>query len=111
MLLETPPRVVACQLATVVSETCLADRTVRQWYHDFKEGKRTDASDLPRSGRPQETTTQENMEEVKQLILDNDGMRTEDLIHETGIPETSLLRLLKEMAARKLVQMDPSRVD
>ena len=42
------------------------------------------------------------MVEVKQLILDNDGMRTEDLIHETGIPESSLLRLLKEMAAIKL---------
>ena len=41
------------------------------------------------------------MEEVKQHILDNDGMRT-DLINEAGIPESSFLRLLKEMAARKL---------
>ena len=39
VLLETPPSVVARQLATAVPETCLADRTVRQWYHDFKEGK------------------------------------------------------------------------
>ena len=36
VLLETPPSVVACQLATAVPETCLADRTVRQWYHGFK---------------------------------------------------------------------------
>ena len=50
------------------------------------------------------------MVEVKQLILDNDGMRT-GLIHETGIPESSLLLVLKETAARKLVQMDPSRAD
>jgi hypothetical protein len=42
------------------------------------------------------------MEKVKQLILDSDGMRTEDLIYETGIPETSLLRLLKEIRAKKL---------
>ncbi len=101
VLLETHPRVVACQLATAVPETHLAERTVRLWYHDFKEGIRTDVSDLPRSGRPRETS-QENMENVKQLILDSDGMRTEDLIYETGIPETSLLRLLKEIGARKL---------
>ena len=52
VLLETPPSVVACQLATAVPETCLVDRTVCQWYHDFKEGKRTDVSDLPGTGRP-----------------------------------------------------------
>lgn len=102
VLLETPPSVVACQLATAVPESHLAKRTVRLWYHDFKEGIRTNVSDLPRSGRPRETTTQESMEKVKQLILDSDGMRTEDLIYETGIPETSLLRLLKEIGARKL---------
>ena len=39
MLLETPPSVIACQLATAVTETCLADRTIRQWYHDFKENE------------------------------------------------------------------------
>jgi hypothetical protein len=102
VLLETHPRVVPCQLATAVPETHLAERTVRLWYHDFKEGIRTDVSDLPFSERLRETTSQENMENVKQLILDSDGMRTEDLIYETEIPETSLLRLLKEIGARKL---------
>jgi hypothetical protein len=102
VLLETPPHVVACQLATAVLETHLAERTVRLWYHDFKEGIRTDVSGLPRSGRPRETTNQDNIESVKQLILDSDGMRTEGLIYETRIPETSLLPLLKEIGARKL---------
>lgn len=102
VLLETPPRVVACQLATAVPESHLVERSVYRWYNDFKEGKRTDVSDLPRSGRPRETTSQESMENVKQLILDSDGMRTEDLIYETGIPKTSLLRLLQEIGARKL---------
>ncbi len=102
VLLETLPRVVTCQLTTAVPETHLAERTVRLWYHDFEERIRTDVSYLPRSGRPRETISQENMENLKQLILDSDGMRTEDLIYETGIPETSLLRLLKEIGARKL---------
>ena len=39
---------------------------------------------------------------VKQLILESDGMRTEDLLHETGFTKTSLLRLLHEIGAKKL---------
>jgi transposase len=101
-LLETPPRVVAAQLQTAVPATYLNEKSVYNWYNDFKDGKRTDITDLPRSGRPRETTTEENKEMVRQLILESDGMRTEDLLHETGIPNSSLMRLLNEIGARKL---------
>ena len=50
VLLESPPSVVTCQLANPVPETCLTDRTVRQWCHDFKVGKQADVSDLPSTG-------------------------------------------------------------
>ena len=102
VLLETPPRVVAAQLQTAVPATYLNEKSVYNWYNDFKDGKRTDITDLPRSGRPRETTTEENKEMVRQLILESDGMRTEDLLHETGIPNSSLMRLLNEIGARKL---------
>jgi len=41
-------------------------------------------------------------EQVKQLILESDGMRTNDLLYETGIPKTSLLTILSELKAKKL---------
>ena len=70
------------------------------WYNDFKGGNRTDISDLPR--RPRDTTTQDMKEQVKQLILESDGMRTNDLLYKTGIPKTSLLTILSELKAKKL---------
>jgi hypothetical protein len=39
---------------------------------------------------------------IGQLILESDGMRTEDLLYETKLSHTSLLRLLKEIGAKKL---------
>ena len=102
VLLDTPPTVVAAQLATIVPQTYLSQATVYRWYNDFKHGRRIDISDQPRSGRPRETTTEENKEMIRQLILESDGMRTEDLIHETGLSQIALSRILKEIGAKKL---------
>jgi len=90
VLLETAPRVVANQLALALPESHLSERTVYNWYNDFKDGRRTDIEDLPRSGRRRTTTDEETKEYVKELIMESEGMRTEDLLYETGIPKTSL---------------------
>lgn len=102
VLLDSPPKVVVAQLETAVPDSHLSKSTVYQWYSDFKNGKRTDVSDLPRPGRPQEATTEEIKEMIRQLILESDGMRTEDLLYETKLSHTSLLRLLEEIGAKKL---------
>jgi len=78
----------------------MTERSVYNWYNDFKDGKRTDVGDLSRSGRPRTSTTQDNKELVKDLILESDGMRTQDLLYETQIPETSLWRILTEIGAK-----------
>jgi hypothetical protein len=39
---------------------------------------------------------------VRQLILESDGMRTEDLLYETQLSHTSLWRILQEIGAIKL---------
>lgn len=102
VLIDTSPRVVLAQLKTAVPQTYLSEKTVYRWYNDFREGRRTDTGDLPKSGRPRETTTEDNKETIKQLILESDGMRFEDLMYESGIPKTSLLRILNEIGARFL---------
>ena len=56
VLLNTSPRVVASQLATALPQIYLNEKSVYNRYNDFKGGNRTDISDLPRSGRPLETT-------------------------------------------------------
>jgi hypothetical protein len=102
VLLDTAPRVVAAQLETALPDGHMKERTVYTWYGNFKQGKRTDVSDRPIPGRPREVTTEYNKEKVRQLILESEGMRTEDLLYETGFSESSLLRILSEINARKI---------
>ena len=57
VLLESAPKLVAAQLATAVPQSHLSERVVHNWYNYYKDERRTDTRDLPRSGRPRETTT------------------------------------------------------
>lgn len=102
VLLDTAPRVVATQLAEAVPQGHLQERVVYNWYEDFKHGRRTDVSDLPKPGRTRSVTTEDNKEMVRQLILESEGMRTEDLLYETQLSESGLLRILKEINAKKI---------
>ena len=65
VLLESAPSVVAAKLATIVPQSHLSESSVYNWYNDFKDGIRTDTADLPRSGRPRETTTEDNKETAR----------------------------------------------
>ena len=94
---------VSNDLAHISPASHMSRTQVYVWFKDFKEGKRVDIGDLPRSGRPRETTDEENKEWVKDLILESDGMNTNDLLYETNLPETSLRRLLNEIGARKIL--------
>ena len=102
VLLGTAPRVVAAQLETAAPDSHIGERQVYRWYNDFKEGTRTDVSDQPKPGRPRTVTNEENKEMIRQLILESDGMKTEDLIYETGMSHSTLHRLLTEINARKI---------
>jgi len=101
VLLDTAPRVVACQLATALPDSHLSEATVYRWYGHFKEGKRTDIEDLPRSGRTGKKTDEDTKEYIKELIMESEGMRTEDLLYETELPKTTLQRILTEIGAKK----------
>jgi len=102
VLLDTSPRVVAAQLQTALPKGHLSERQVYRWYNDFKDGTRTDIHDIPHPGRTRVVTNEEQKEKIRQLILDSEGMRTEDLEYETGISHSSLMRLLKEIGAKKV---------
>ena len=102
VLLDTAPIVVSSQLQTAVPQSHMSQTQVYFWYNEFKDGRRTDITDLPRSGRPREATNEENQEKDRQLILESEGMRTQDLLYETQLSHTSLMRILKEIKAKKL---------
>ena len=49
VLLDTSPRVVLAQLQTALPNTGLQQSAVYKWYGDFRDGKRTDITEQPRS--------------------------------------------------------------
>ena len=102
VLLETIPKVVHDNLVIALPDTHMSQTQVYEWYNDFKDGKRTSIEDSTRSGRRRTVTDEGNKEWVKELILESDGMRFSDLMYETGIPRTSLQRILTELGARKI---------
>ena len=57
-------------LQKVFEESGLTETGVCVWYKDFKSG-RTMIEDLPLSGRPSTTNTEENVEKVKEIVLEN----------------------------------------
>ncbi|XP_050317891.1 protein GVQW3-like [Bactrocera neohumeralis] len=59
---------------------------VYDWYESFKEG-REEVNDLPRSGRPSTSSTEENVDKIKEMVLENrlrEIAQIMDLSHETA---------------------------
>ena len=54
------------------------------WYNRFKEG-RDDINDDARPGLPSTSTTDENIEAVKKMILDNSRITIRDVVDYAGI--------------------------
>ena len=57
---------------------------VQLWYNRFK-GDREDVNDDARSGRPSTSTTDENIEAVKKMILDNRRITIREVADDVGI--------------------------
>ena len=57
-------------LTVVFGESTMSRTQVQLWYNQFKEG-REDVNDDAYPGRPNTSTTDENIEAVEKMILDN----------------------------------------
>ena len=57
-------------LTVGLSESTISTTQVQSWYNRFKEGREDDNDDAC-PGRPSKSTTDENIEAVKRIILDN----------------------------------------
>ena len=57
---------------------------VQLWYNRSKEG-REDVNDYAHPGRPNTSTTDENIEAVKKMILDNPRITIREVVDDVGI--------------------------
>ncbi|KOC60647.1 Putative uncharacterized protein FLJ37770 [Habropoda laboriosa] len=65
-----------------------------EWYKAFKEG-REEVQDLPRSGRP--STTDENIEKIKKMVIENRRLSVRELAHEVEMSHMSVHNILTEV--------------
>ena len=70
-------------LTVAFSESTMSRTQVQFWYNQFKEGQE-DVNDVARLGRPSTSTTDENIEIVKKMILDNRRITIRELVDDVG---------------------------
>ena len=71
-------------LQKAFGESALSRTRAYEWYKDFKSG-RTVVEDLPRSGRPSTSNTDENVKKVKEIVLENRHTSLREISSELGI--------------------------
>ncbi|KAG5344749.1 MOS1T transposase, partial [Acromyrmex heyeri] len=98
----------AFRMLTVAYGEATLDRSnVYRWYKMFSEG-RENVNDEERAGRPSTSTTDENIDEVKKIVLANrriTGRREIFLHHDDAPAHTSLL--VREFLAKNNTLMMP----
>ena len=71
-------------LKVAYGETVLSKKNVYKWYKLLQDG-REDANDEPRSGRPSTSTTDENVQAVKKIVLENRRITIREVAEDVGI--------------------------
>lgn len=90
------------ELLNVEGEQALSSATIRQWIAKFKKGE-TRVDDKPRSGRPREVVTSENIEKVAELVTNDPHLTTRGLEDETGISHERIVHILhNELELKKV---------
>ncbi|CAH1959536.1 unnamed protein product [Acanthoscelides obtectus] len=88
-----------------LSQQCLTPHqlTISRWYEEFKRG-RVSLSDDPRVGAPKTAVTQENVDAVRKLIIEDRHVTYRENEASLKILKTSIQKILhEELGVRKLV--------
>lgn len=81
-------------LCTAWGENVISERQVRRLVQEMREGDRVVVSRKEGSGRKKTARSAENIEEIRRLLEDDPHLSRSALSHITGIPETSIQRII-----------------
>ncbi|CAH1974688.1 unnamed protein product [Acanthoscelides obtectus] len=91
------------ELLSVFGNEAPHQSTISRWYGQFKRG-RVSLRDDPRVGAPKTAVTQENVDAVRKLILEDRHVTYREIETSLKISKTSIKKILhEELGVRKLV--------
>ena len=91
------------ELFDVFGEEAPSKTTVYRWYAEFQRG-RCSLSDEPREGRPKTAVTQENVDAVRNMIMEDRHVTYREIQASLDISGTSVQKILhEELGVKKLV--------
>jgi len=88
-------------LTAAFGESTLSKKNVYKWYKLFTEG-REDVNDDARSGRPSISITDENVEEVKKIVMENHRI-TREVVEDVSISVGSYHTIFSDVLGMKRV--------
>ncbi|XP_044753368.1 protein GVQW3-like isoform X1 [Coccinella septempunctata] len=83
-------------------DNCMSKTQAYDWYKSFKDGREV-VEDLPRSGRPSTSTTDDNIIQIKKLVLENRHSSVRELARELSIDKMTVHNILTNVLCMKRV--------
>nr|APL98296.1 truncated putative DD34D transposase [Bactrocera tryoni] len=82
-------------LQKAFGESALSKTRTYEWYRAFKEGRET-VEDMPRSGRPSTSVTDDNVEKVKEIVAENSHVSLREIAHKLEMSHESVRTIMHE---------------
>lgn len=89
-------------LKTAYKDDAMGKTQVYEWFSRFKNGDMS-IDDKPRSGRPSTARTDENVEQIRELVLTDRRQTIDQLSEISGISWSSIQRILTEDLGMKRI--------
>lgn len=77
------------------SDSAPSIATVKRWFHEFKCG-RISTETAPRSGRPSDVTTPENIDAIHQIIMNDNKVKLSEIADILNISKERVGNILRE---------------
>lgn len=90
-------------LTAADGDSTMSKTQAYEWYKEFKAG-RTVVDDLPRFGRPSTSVTDENIEEVKKIVLEDRRVSIREIAADLGVSFRSVQSVMHDVLGLRRVE-------
>ncbi|CAK9833775.1 Mariner Mos1 transposase [Anthophora retusa] len=90
-------------LAVAYGDSTMSKTQAYEWYKKLKDG-RTVVDDLPRSGRPSTSVTDENVEKVKEIVLKNRRVSIREIAADIRVSFGSVHSVMNDVLSMRRIE-------